>query len=104
MAEQTAVGREYLEPTEFLDSGAAPIVEVAASLRQGTPKETAIALFDWVRDEIRYDPYTAMDPRERYRATAILERGSGYCVQKAVLLAALGRAAGIPSRLGFADV
>ncbi|MBN1947535.1 MAG: transglutaminase domain-containing protein, partial [Bradymonadales bacterium] len=80
------------------------IVSLARSLAGPTPIRTAIALFDWVRDHIRYDPYTAMDPREQYKATAVLERGSGFCIQKAVLLAALGRAAGIPTRLGFADV
>jgi len=39
-----------------------------------------------------------------YRASAVLERGFAYCVQKAALLAAFGRAAGLPARLGFADI
>jgi transglutaminase-like putative cysteine protease len=94
----------YLEPTEFIESAAAPIVALARSLAGTTERETAVALFDWVRDRVKYDPYAAMDPREQYKATAVLERERGYCVQKAVLLAALGRAAGIPTRLGFADV
>ena len=96
--------QSYLRPTEFIESAAEPIVALARSLARGTERETAIALFDWVRDRVKYDPYAAVDPRGRYRATAVLERGRGYCVQKAVLLAALGRAAGIPTRLGFADV
>ena len=37
------------------------------------------------------------------RATCC-ETGRGYCVCKAALLCALGRAGGIPSRLGFATV
>ena len=41
---------------------------------------------------------------EEYRASATLKRGDGYCVQKAVLLAALARAAGIPTRLGFVNL
>lgn len=57
-----------------------------------------------MRDQIRYDPRCALDAREAYRASVILERRRGYCVQKAVLLAALYRAAGIYARLGFADV
>lgn len=93
-----------LQPTRYLESEAAPIAELARSLQRPTQQQTAVALFEWVRDRIRYDPYTSMDPAESYRATRILERGRGYCIQKAVLLAALGRAAGIPSRLGFADV
>jgi transglutaminase-like putative cysteine protease len=38
------------------------------------------------------------------RASAVLALGHGWCVTKAALLAAACRAAGIPARLGFADV
>ncbi len=94
----------YLRRTEFIRSDAPAIAGLARRLRRGADRETAVALFEWVRDNIRYDPYDAADGRRSYRATAVLRRRHGYCVQKAVLLAALARAAGIPSRLGFADV
>ncbi|MBN2888573.1 MAG: transglutaminase domain-containing protein [Deltaproteobacteria bacterium] len=64
----------------------------------------ARALFLFVRDEIRYNPYTFSTRRENYQAHAILARGKGYCVQKAVLLTALCRAVGIPTRLLLADI
>ena len=54
--------------------------------------------------EIRYDPYDVPTEPDRYRASALLAAGRGYCVQKAVLLSAVARAAGIPARVGFADV
>jgi len=38
------------------------------------------------------------------KASSVLTKQSGYCVAKAVLLAAVGRHQGIPCRLGFADV
>jgi transglutaminase-like putative cysteine protease len=38
------------------------------------------------------------------RASAVLSLGYGWCVTKAALLAAAARAAGIPARVGFADV
>jgi transglutaminase-like putative cysteine protease len=38
------------------------------------------------------------------KASSILQKKSGYCVSKAVLLAAVARHQQIPSRLGFADV
>ena len=41
---------------------------------------------------------------EDFKASRILEWGKGYCVQKAVLLTALGRASGLPSRLVFAKI
>jgi transglutaminase-like putative cysteine protease len=41
---------------------------------------------------------------EIFRASSVLAAGHGYCVGKASLCAALARAAGIPARIGFADV
>jgi transglutaminase-like putative cysteine protease len=38
------------------------------------------------------------------KASAALEKGESFCVPKAVLLAATARWAGIPARIGFADV
>jgi transglutaminase-like putative cysteine protease len=94
----------FLCPTPFIQSAAEPIVALARSLATEDPADTAVALFNWVRDNIKYDPLCAADSPDAYPACRVLERGSGYCVQKAVLLASLARAAGIPTRLGFADV
>src|SRR5262249_40230214 len=41
---------------------------------------------------------------EALRASAVLASGVSWCVPKSVLLAALCRAAGIPCRLGYANV
>lgn len=57
-----------------------------------------------MRDQIWYDPYSVSEDPEHYRASHVLQAGRAYCVPKAVLLAAVLRAAGIPTRLGFADV
>ena len=66
--------------------------------------ETVARLFAAVRDGIRYDPYAVSGDPDDYRASNVLLSDSGYCVQKSVALTAAARAAGIPSRLGFADV
>ena len=50
---------------------------------------------------IRNTPFSKM---EHYRASTVLQRGRGFCVAKAVVLCAAGRACGIPSRLGFANI
>lgn len=55
-----------------------------------------------MRDKIKYNVYAPKYPAENFRASEILSRGQGYCVQKAVLLVTLARAVGIPARLGFA--
>jgi transglutaminase-like putative cysteine protease len=101
-----APGPEDLNPTDFIDSDS-PVVRgfverVAAGARD--EHEVASRLFAAVRDCIRYDPYAVSADPADYRASAVLESDSGYCVQKSVALTAAARAAGIPSRLGFADV
>ncbi len=68
------------------------------------PRKRATALFRAVRDGIRYDPYDVPRDASAYRASQILARPAGFCVPKAIALCAVARAAGIPARLGFADV
>ncbi len=69
-----------------------------------TDLERASRLFRAVRDGVRYDPYQVDLSREALTASATLARGRAFCVPKAILLAACLRGAGIPARLGFADV
>jgi transglutaminase-like putative cysteine protease len=57
-----------------------------------------------VRDELRYDPYNTPMRREAYRASTTLAAGYGFCINKAGVMAAVCRAAGIPARVGYADV
>ena len=98
--------QKYLEPTFFLDYDQKEVADFAESICTATmqPLERAIALYYAVRDEIKYDPYNVQYSRDSIRASRVLKRRSGYCVAKAVLLAAVGRQQGIPCRLGFADV
>lgn len=96
----------YLDPTPFLDFDEARVraFVLDAASAAASPKGRAVALFYAVRDGFRYDPYRIDLRPEGMTASAVLERGYGFCVTKAVLLAASGRALGIPTRLGFADV
>ncbi|MCK5212704.1 MAG: transglutaminase domain-containing protein [Dehalococcoidia bacterium] len=97
---------EYLHPTDVIDSESAAIVRKTTELTQGcsTDAEKARKLFYFVRDEIPYSVYMISMFKEDFVASTVLEREKGYCVQKAVLLTALSRAAGIPSRLRFAAI
>lgn len=97
----------YLRPTYFIDSDAAAVIAFVRAFAgdKETSLEKGIALFYAVRDKIRYDPYRIdLEKRESFKASSIISRGYGYCVAKAIVLAAVARASGIPSRLGFADV
>jgi transglutaminase-like putative cysteine protease len=95
-----------LAPTWFLDSDHPQVAAFAAEVTQGaaSPEDKAIRLFYAVRDRIYYDPYSLSLKREFYRASHCLAAGRGYCVYKAGLMTAAARAAGIPARVGFADV
>lgn len=97
----------YLAATETIDADhpsiRATVAQLAPAAASGL-RETAVALYNFVRDDIRYDPYYPFYRPAHYRASSILASRRGYCVSKAALLCALGRAAGIPTRLGFADV
>src|ERR1700722_10198816 len=66
--------------------------------------DTAIRLFDAVRDGIRYNPFDIGTVADEYRASRIALKPSNYCVPKAILLAATLRASGILAAVGFADV
>lgn len=68
------------------------------------PRELAVSLYLAVRDSLRYDPYRIDLSDHGMRASTALQQGYGWCVPKAVVLAAVARAAGIQARLGFADV
>ncbi|HSG87822.1 MAG TPA: transglutaminase-like domain-containing protein [Pseudomonadales bacterium] len=93
-------------PGRFVDSDAEAVRAFAARVTAGMadPVERAVALYHEVRDGFRYDPYDIDRSEAGFRASWVLEHGRGFCVNKATLLAAVGRAAGIPTRLGYADV
>ena len=96
----------YLSPSACIDSEAPAVRAFTARVTEGaaSARERAVRLFYAVRDEIRYDPYGVVLTEDGLRATNVLERGRGFCVAKAIVLAAGARAIGIPARLGFADV
>ncbi len=96
----------YLSPTWFVNSDAPAIVDLAEEVAGGVSDdvERACRLFYAVRDGIRYTAYELDISRPGLRATRVLETGTGWCVSKSVLLAALCRAARIPCRLGYANV
>lgn len=95
-----------LAPTWFLDWQNPTVIEFTERTIDGAadPAEQAARLFAAIRDGIWYDPYTASLDPEDFRASQIVSTQRTWCVPKAVLLTACARAAGIPARLGFADV
>ncbi|MBI1848263.1 MAG: transglutaminase family protein [Candidatus Rokubacteria bacterium] len=95
-----------LAPGEFVDSDDPDVRAFAQAVTAGAgdPISRAIALYGAVRDRILYDPYHVGEAPAFFRASDCLRAGRGFCVPKAALLAAAGRAVGIPTRVGYADV
>ena len=111
---------EFLRPGLYIDSNHPSVIHFSRRVAgppgppggilasgEGGPagaREKAVSLYYAVRDEFRYDPYRIDLNPEAMKASSLLARGYGFCIAKAVLLAAAARVQGIPARLGFADV
>ena len=97
--------RTYLESGEYIDSDHPAVQAFAAEHARGeNDLERGVALYYAVRDRIRYNPFRDFTVPSAFRASDCIAAGEGFCIGKASLLAAATRAAGIPSRIGFADV
>jgi transglutaminase-like putative cysteine protease len=96
----------YLCATPVIDFNTPAVAEFAQknSAGESDPIKQAVNLYYTVRDQIRYDPYTIDLSVEGLRASTTLQKGRGWCVAKAILLAACCRYLKIPARLGFADI
>jgi transglutaminase-like putative cysteine protease len=96
----------YLSPTQFIDSDHKVVISYAHRKTEAgkSDREKVVDLYYAVRDEILYDPYHLILEPEAISASKTLDRGTGYCIEKSLLLAAAGRVLNIPSRLGFSIV
>jgi len=95
----------YLKSGEYIDSDHPSVRAFAAEHALGnTDLERGVALYYAVRDGIRYNLFLDFTMPSAFRASDCISAGEGFCIGKASLLAAVARAAGIPSRIGFADV
>ena len=97
---------EYLQPTPCIDFNAPPVAAFADETagHSEAPETLAVNLYYAIRDGIRYDPYAIDLSVAGLKASTTLKNGRGWCVAKAILLAACCRHKKIPARLGFADV
>ncbi|HEX3013254.1 MAG TPA: pseudomurein-binding repeat-containing protein [Methanobacterium sp.] len=88
--------QQYLQATTNCQVNDASIKSLAASITSGKSStyDKAVAIFNWVRDNIGYSFYY----NTKYGAVGTLNAKTGNCVDTAHLLIALERAAGIPAR------
>lgn len=96
---------ETLAATRFIDRDDPVVAGFAARhAGAGDAREKAVNLYYAVRDAVGYDMRAFGIEEELFVASNALRAKTAFCVPKAVALAAAARAAGIPSRIGFANV
>ncbi|MEP2237475.1 MAG: transglutaminase family protein [Maribacter sp.] len=97
---------DYLSPTYFFDYESDEIQDLVSEYKNTTlsEKEISIALYNTVRDNWRYDPYSLSFNKEKYLASKIVKRTNGHCIDKSIILIAALRALGIPARIHLAKV
>lgn len=96
----------YLAATDFFDFDDQEVQKYAHQILKGEsdPIKQGVKLYNAVRDDIFYNPYVFEAEANTLSASACLKSGESYCIPKAVLLGALARYVGIPSRIGLANV
>ena len=67
-------------------------------------KERAIALYYSIRDGIQYYPYEIHLFDSETKASKIIERGRGHCIDKAIVYVSCLRLIGIPAKIGLSKV
>lgn len=97
---------QFTKATATIETTSTAVVEFARrhAGELASDVERAVGLYYAVRDQIRYDPYRIDLTTDGMKASTTLSNGRGWCVSKAIVLAACSRSLGIPARLGFADV
>ncbi len=85
--------RDALAATALIDSDHPDVIAFARQHEQGqNDRERAVSLYWAVRDQFRYDPYRIDLSPQGMRASSVIAQGSGWCVPKAALMAAVCRA------------
>lgn len=97
----------YLQPTEFFDFNKKAVSKKAFEITKDlkTKRDKAIALFYWVRNEIKYNAFSYYPKiKANLKASVTIRRKYGFCMSKATLLSTLARVVGIPARIHMVDI
>lgn len=99
--------KEYTNDTFHFDSSNEKIQNALTFLKEGeqlSNKDFAIKAYLFVRDTWPYNPYRFSLINEDWKASEIITHKDGHCLDKAIILITILRAAQIPARLGLAKV
>ncbi|MCW1296921.1 MAG: transglutaminase family protein [Candidatus Parvarchaeota archaeon] len=90
---------KFCEPTPFCEANDPEIKKLAEEItkNKNTPEEASKAIFEWVRDKVRWDILPTVGAKKLLKRKPI----AGICTDKVNLFIALCRAIGIPARYLF---
>ncbi len=98
----------YLEENNNFDFSSVAIQNLIETIVDGnsddTPLDFALKAYYYIRDAWPYNPYRFSLIENDWKASEIITRKSGHCLDKAILLISVLRAKTIPARLGLAKV
>lgn len=104
LLERELLPDDCLDSTSFIDTDDDAIREISYRVAgAGEPTDRAVRIFNYVRDQVQYE-FRAKLSQDEYKASRVIADGRGFCVQKAVLLSALLRAADIPAAIVLCDL
>ncbi|WP_306639673.1 transglutaminase-like domain-containing protein [Sanyastnella coralliicola] len=96
---------EYLSTTEIIDFQHADFQSYSERWSRGsTTLENAVNIYNFVRDDLMYDPFNIRFEVEKVRISNVVKGDRGHCIDKAMVFIGLCRNEGLPARLGLARV
>ncbi|CAA6827327.1 MAG: Transglutaminase [uncultured Aureispira sp.] len=96
----------YLKAGVYTNSDHLDVIAYAEEKTKGigTKKEQVIALYYAIRDGFKYSPYHIVLKPYAMKASYLLTKDYGHCIEKSNLFVACARSLGIPSRLAYGNV
>jgi transglutaminase-like putative cysteine protease len=96
----------YLKAGLYTNSDHPDVIAYAQEKTEGieTKKEQVIALYYAIRDGFKYNPYHIVLKPYAMKASHLLTKDYGHCIEKSNLFVACVRSLGIPSRLAYGNV
>ncbi|MGZ4979283.1 MAG: transglutaminase-like domain-containing protein [Methylobacter sp.] len=85
----------WLRPERYIEAADSGIQFLAAELKRPQARDTALAIYDWIKQHLHYTGYVADDRGAAYA----LNQLQGDCTEYTYLAVALARANGIPARM-----
>ncbi|MDH5402499.1 MAG: transglutaminase-like domain-containing protein [Candidatus Heimdallarchaeota archaeon] len=96
---------EYLRETWFFDYNQPEIQEILnrLNLKNLDTIEKLRSIFYFVRDQFNYSVKNLSFEKDVFKASNTVLKKDSFCIPKAILLATMARAIGVPSRIHLVD-